>query len=275
MSNSSVFAQTLLDLVSFFNKTFPDNESIRTVLSRINGAVMMNMPSINDMMLSSWIDITKSMKEAIILRDLDAIKELLDAESNTSFLHEIGIVEIMRDKSVAPHTRVLLWSKIDAVMNVAYPAEKADPSLLTQTTPKVAPSPVAAPAASAANLPSANAVATALSPDKIAETIRIMGPQFLQSMGAIMAALKDVSQKPEAQVAMSALNIAKDQFGINESLASIIEGVDDGSSKKKKKKKSKHRRSHDDYEGDRQRLIAKLKSKQEIEGGEDEEEQVV
>jgi hypothetical protein len=263
MANSSVFAQTLLDLVSFFNKTFPENEAIATVFSRINGAVAMNMSSINDMMLSSWIDITKDMKDQIALRDLDAIKEFLDAQSQTSFLHEIGIVEIMRDKSVSPHTRVLLWSKIDAAMNVAFPQEQPAP-------PVPAPTPAPAPAAP---LPTANAVAAALTPDKIADTIRIMGPQFLQSMGAIVSALKDVSQKPEAQVAMSALNIAKDQFGINESLASIIEGVDDGSAKKKKKKKSKHRHSHDDYDDNRQRLLAKLKSKQEIEG--EGEEQVV
>jgi hypothetical protein len=43
MASSSVFAQTLLDLVSFFSKTFPDNASIATVLTRIQGAVAMNM----------------------------------------------------------------------------------------------------------------------------------------------------------------------------------------------------------------------------------------
>ncbi len=240
------FCKILLSLVQMFRNTFPDNAAISDVLARLEPAVKPNVSFINNMLLNTWVKISGPMRDAIVIRDLGSIKAALDAQTEKTMLHEIGFVELMSDASVPVHSRAQLWVAIDATMESAFnPVQKAP------VVPVVAPvAPVAAP-------PVATAVANAFAPDKIGDTIRTMAPQFLGSMNEIIKALKEVSEKPEAQVALSALNISKDSLGVSDSFRDIMESLESGKPPKKKKKSKKHR---ENYEETRDRLRAKLEA---------------
>jgi hypothetical protein len=240
------FCKSLLSLVQMFRNTFPGNAAISDVLARLEPAVKQNLSFINTMLLETWVKISGPMRDAIVIRDLGSIKAALDAQTEKTMLHEIGFVELMSDASVPVHSRAQLWVAIDATMESAFnPVQKAP------VVPVVTPvAPVAAP-------PVATAVANAFAPDKIGDTIRTMAPQFLGSMNEIIKALKEVSEKPEAQVALSALNISKDSLGVSDSFRDIMESLESGKPPKKKKKSKKHR---ENYEETRDRLRAKLEA---------------